>query len=217
MILLGLIFSLLFRLKWENPTAAVPSEWWSSPENPPGDIWTSHYITFVQIIWFGFFLFSMYVLSTFRLLLLSWKPKLAPANYRADTNQQGGTWRGMLGLIKECKPGLVIGLCDCASTPLPSEIPDIYWSIFIQSVRSLMLSMCYLAALQRRRTCFQMFHGESSSPVKAVPSRLSRLPLIRDNITCFGLCTPPWQFRKRKKKHSPLEAKDRFITRIGLK
>lgn len=139
----------------------------------------------------NFSLFSVYVLSTFHSLLLSWKPKLAPANYRADTNWQGGTWRGMLGLIKECKPGLVLGLCDCASTPLPSEIPDIYWSIFIQSVRSLMLSMCYLAALQRSRTCFQMFHGESSSPVKAVPSRLSRLPLIRDNITCFGLRTPP--------------------------
>lgn len=50
------------------------------------------------------------------------------------------------------------------------EIPDIYWPILIQSVKSVMFSMCNLITLQRKKTCFQMFHSESLSPMKVVPS-----------------------------------------------
>lgn len=124
---------------------------------------------------------------------------------------------GSAWLYKKCKPGLVIGLCDCALTPPTPHIllwNSWHWSILIQSVKSLMLSMCYLAALQRRRMFPNVPWWEFISCKSSPLTQFSCLPLIRDNITCFGLCTPPWQFEKRKKKHSPLEAKDRFITRI---
>lgn len=77
------------------------------------------------------------------------------------------------------------------------EIPDIYWPILIQSVKSLMFPMCNLTTLQRRKTCFQMFHGESLSPIKAVPS----LPVYFWSQTTLHLfeCTPHLlQFQKRK-------------------
>ncbi len=72
----------------------------------------------------------------------------------------------------ECNVGLEVsdGVPPCLIWSCFSEIPDIYWPILIQCVKSLMFSMCNLTTLQWRKTCFQMFRGESLSLINAVLS-----------------------------------------------
>lgn len=101
----------------------------------------------------------------------------------------------------ECNGGLDASDGDppCMIWSCFFEIPDIYWPILIQSVKSLMFSMCNLTTLQRRKTCFQMFHGESLSPTKAVPSlSFPRLLLIANNTTPIRAHTLPLQSEEGK-------------------
>lgn len=102
-------------------------------------------------------------------------------------------WWGMLALIMNAMPEFhPVWLC-----PL-SEIPDIYWAIFIQSVKSLMFSMCYLTTLQFEDMFPSVSWWEFVSDKRGSLTQFPHLPLITNHVTCIGLRTLPWQFEKRK-------------------
>lgn len=86
--------------------------------------------------------------------------------------------RGMLALPNECDVRLEE---DWRSDEAPtlSDVVLLFfkhfykylsWPILFPSVKGLIFSLCNLTTLRRRKACWQMFHGESLSPIKAVPS-----------------------------------------------